>query len=102
MQHTADIKQSQNKMELLELATNFGIPAAISLYLVWWLTQRHEKTLLEVKGAITNQTKVLNHTLTKMITQSIKDKEELKKITSQNTKGFMKELRGIRLNGNGK
>ena len=79
-------------MDLVALATNFGIPAAISLYLVWWLTQRHEKSLKEVREAITNQTKVLNHTLTKLINKMDSYKKELKKETEQRTKKFLTDF----------
>lgn len=73
-------------VDLISLATNFGMPAAISLYLVWWLTQRHEKSLNEVKNAITNQTKVLNHTLTKLIYKIENNKTEIKKSIKKSNK----------------
>ena len=79
-------------MDLVALATNFGIPAGISLYLVWWLTQRHEKSLNEVRLAISNQTKVLNHTLTRLIGKMETDKQELKKETEKRTKKFLTDF----------
>jgi hypothetical protein len=79
-------------MDLTTLATQFGIPTAISLYLVYWLTTINEKSLDEVKVAINNQTKVLNHTLTKMISQMNKDKNELREETLKNRKEYLKIL----------
>jgi len=43
--------------------------AVITIYVVYWLTQRVEKILMKLQEAINNQTETLNHTLTKLITQ---------------------------------
>lgn len=65
-------------LEILTIMGQYGVPAVIAGYLVWWLTKRFEVLLIELKKshknsmigiqkAIASQTKVLNHTLTELI-----------------------------------
>ena len=60
------------------LISQVGVPSAIAIYLIWFITTRHEKALQSiaishkaglstVSKAINQQTKTLNHTLTEQI-----------------------------------
>ena len=59
-------------MEIWTAVGQYGVPAVITIYIVYWLTQRVEKILVKLQEAINNQTETLNHSLTELITQITK------------------------------
>ena len=63
-------------MEIWTAIGQYGVPAVITVYLVYWLTQRVEQILRKLQKSIDNQTEVLNHTLTKLITNIQKGFDE--------------------------
>ena len=72
------------EFNFLQIIGQYGVPAGISVYLVWWLTHGFDKTLLKIQASIDNQTKVLNHTLTRLINRQA-TKDDIRQL-SKNTR----------------
>ena len=70
-------------MEIWTIIGQYGVPAGISVYLVWWITQQMNKTMNKLQLSIDNQTRVLNHTLTKLINRQA-TKDEIKQLMKNN------------------
>ena len=56
-------------MEIWTAVGQYGVPAVVTIWIVYWLTTRVDKILTKLQESIDNQTKTLNHTLTKLITK---------------------------------